>query len=259
MASKTAPWRNRITGHGEEDPEQLLANPLNWRKHPGKQRDAMRGTLTEVGWVQTVIVNTVTGNMVDGHLRVEEAISKHESMVPVTYVELSPEEEAVVLATLDPIGAMATKDDENLAALLKDVEVEDRALADLLARQAKDPRDAYTRKVATPRYEPTQDKAPPVSDLYDEVKTKTLVADILQADDMDEDTRRFLLAAATRHTVFDYGAIAEFYAHADAPIQRLMEKSALVILDFEDAIRDGYVRFTETMKSLSEDEDDAEA
>src|SRR6266704_2927845 len=34
-------WRNRIVGHGEEDPEQLLANPKNWRIHPKNQQDAL--------------------------------------------------------------------------------------------------------------------------------------------------------------------------------------------------------------------------
>jgi hypothetical protein len=28
-------WRNRITGSGQETPDQLLANPANWRSHGG--------------------------------------------------------------------------------------------------------------------------------------------------------------------------------------------------------------------------------
>jgi hypothetical protein len=27
-------WRNRILGSGEEAPDQLAANPRNWRIHP---------------------------------------------------------------------------------------------------------------------------------------------------------------------------------------------------------------------------------
>ena len=41
MTAKTAAppsaWRNRITGSGEEAPDQLLANPANWRIHPKAQ------------------------------------------------------------------------------------------------------------------------------------------------------------------------------------------------------------------------------
>ena len=119
--SSVAPWRNRIIGSGTEDPTQLLANPRNWRTHPASQRDALRGSLEAVGWVQQVIVNRRTGHLVDGHARVEEAISRGEPAIPVLYVDLEPEEEAVVLATLDPLGAMAMADPVNLAALLAEL------------------------------------------------------------------------------------------------------------------------------------------
>jgi DNA modification methylase len=113
-------WRNRITGSGEEAPDQLVANPQNWRVHPGNQRDALRGSLATVGWVQQVLVNQRTGHVVDGHARVEEALSRGEATVPVLYVDLDPEEEALVLATLDPISAMANTDDAKLRELLAD-------------------------------------------------------------------------------------------------------------------------------------------
>ena len=94
----TAGWRNCIVGTGSEPPDQLVANPRNWRTHPAAQRDALRGSLDTVGWVQQVLVNRVTGHVVDGHARVEEALSRGEQSVPVLYVELTDEEEALVLA-----------------------------------------------------------------------------------------------------------------------------------------------------------------
>jgi len=126
-------WRNRIVGAGEEDPGQLVANPANWRLHPGPQRDALRGSLSEIGWVQQVMVNRRTGFIVDGHARVEEALTRNERTVPVLYVDLDPEEEALVLATLDPIGAMAGRDDAQLTELLSGLAVDDEGLAALLA------------------------------------------------------------------------------------------------------------------------------
>ena len=53
-AAPTTTWRNRITGSGQEAPDQLLANPANWRIHPKAQRDALAGALDQVGWVQQV-------------------------------------------------------------------------------------------------------------------------------------------------------------------------------------------------------------
>ena len=56
--------------------------------------------------------------------------------------------------------------------------------------------------------------------------------------------------AATRHIVFNYSAIAEFYAHSDKNVQELMEQSALVIIDFDDAIKNGFVKFTNDIKDM---------
>jgi DNA modification methylase len=131
-AAQATGWRNRITGAGEEAPDQLLANPANWRIHPKAQQDALAGALDAVGWVQQVLVNRRTGFVVDGHARVALALSRGEPTVPVLYVDLDPEEEALVLATLDPIGAMAGRDDEKLKALLADVTVDDAGLLALL-------------------------------------------------------------------------------------------------------------------------------
>lgn len=126
-------WRSRILASTAEDPASLLANPRNWRTHPAAQRRALRGSLDTVGWVQQVIVNRATGNVVDGHARIEEALSRNEPTVPVLWVDLSPEEEALVLATLDPIAAMADADDERLRSLLAEVAVDDEGLASPLA------------------------------------------------------------------------------------------------------------------------------
>ena len=114
-------YENKIVGTGTEHPEQLLANPNNWRIHPKQQQTALEAVLEEVGWVQNIIVNQRTGHVVDGHMRAAVAISKNETEVPVVYVDLSDEEELKVLATLDPIGAMAATDKQQLDELLETV------------------------------------------------------------------------------------------------------------------------------------------
>jgi len=125
-------WRNRIVGEGEPAPDQLLANPANWRIHPSNQQDALSGVLAEVGWVTRVIVNRATGFVVDGHARVALAISSNQPSVPVTYVDLTEAEEALILATLDPISAMAVTDAEKLSELMAEVVTDDSAIENML-------------------------------------------------------------------------------------------------------------------------------
>lgn len=144
MAEQVTGWRSRIVGQGDEAPDQLMANPRNWRIHPKAQQDALAGALDQVGWVQRVIVNRQTGHLVDGHLRVELALSRGEPTVPVEYVDLTPEEEGLVLASLDPIAAMAGQDDEKLRQLIAEVEFDSKALEEALEALAPEPRSGLT-------------------------------------------------------------------------------------------------------------------
>lgn len=142
MAKKTqaaALIRSRIIGHGDVNPEDLLANPLNFRRHPGGQMDALRGSLKELGWLKTILVNKTTGHVLDGHARVEEAMRQGLKTIPATIVELAPEEERLALAVLDPITELATRDQAILDELLAEVETQDAGLQALLDEMASKP------------------------------------------------------------------------------------------------------------------------
>lgn len=114
-------WENAITHYEEVSPMELQANPKNWRTHPPAQLDALEATLNEVGWISSIIVNETTGNMIDGHARVELAIRRGESTVPVGFVSLTEDQEALALATYDPIAAMAGTDVSALGDLVEEV------------------------------------------------------------------------------------------------------------------------------------------
>ena len=108
--------------------------------------------------------------------------------------------------------------------------------------------EPYSREIKSPVYEPKNEK-PAIADLFDDTRTRQLIADI-DAADMPEDVRAFLRVAAQRHTVLRFNRIADYYAHSDAPTQRLMEDSALVIIDFKRAIELGYVELAEKIGQL---------
>jgi hypothetical protein len=118
----------------------------------------------------------------------------------------------------------------------------------------------YTAKIEAPIYEPKGER-PPVADLSDKAKTNEL-CDEIEAAKLPDEVRDFLLTAAQRHTVFNFRNIAEYYCHAPKEVQHLMERSGLIIIDFQKAIQNGFVHLSERLGAiadleLSEADDDA--
>lgn len=148
MTRHAAPWGNRVVKTGTAKAGELLANPRNWRIHPKDQQDVLAGMLNEVGFVQGVVVNLRTHKswgrdrnvetLVDGHLRAELALSRGEDVtLPCAYVDLLPSEEHAILASMDPIGAMAVTDTEKLNELVADMPEDLRALTEVLRQERK--------------------------------------------------------------------------------------------------------------------------
>lgn len=109
----------------------------------------------------------------------------------------------------------------------------------------------YSRAVRTPQYEIKGD-CPQVVELFDNSKTNIFLNHIRNAN-ITEEEKDFLRLAAYRHVKFRYDRIAEYYAHASKEMQELMEESALVIIDIDDAIANGYVKLSEKLKDIVED------
>ena len=129
--------KNRIVGSGEEQLDQIMFNPRNWRIHPLNQQDALKGVLEEVGWVQQVIINKRTGNLIDGHLRCQLAAREGNKTIPVLYVDIDEAEEELVLATLDPIAGMAATDKQKLDELFAGIESENEQVNALIQEIAE--------------------------------------------------------------------------------------------------------------------------
>lgn len=125
-------WANRVTGFDPAYPvDAILGNPVNFKIHSELQQQAMTGALERVGWVQPVIINTVTGNLLDGHMRVMLALRNDVTGVPANFVELSLEEEREALLYLFQTAEYAGVDRD----ILRDVLADARAAAEGLASQ----------------------------------------------------------------------------------------------------------------------------
>ena len=129
----------------------------------------------------------------------------------------------------------------------------DALLASLEEERKDEPQgeNAYTTKIEIPTYMPTMEEAPPFSDCVDDGKVKSLMEEIDSADGITEEEKGFLRQAAQRHLRFNFANIAEVYVHASPEMQRLMERSALVLIDFDNAIAEGYVELRKEIDDLA--------
>lgn len=151
--------RDRIKGFVRLDPRRIRPNPNNWRVHPDEQRNALRGVLSEIGVVDDVLVwpvdaaalaelrrvtsddafqtwlSNYTGDfmLVDGHLRTEELSSQP---VPALVLDIDEREAAEVLATHDPIAAMAQTNRELYARVAAEFNSTSKAIQELVASVA---------------------------------------------------------------------------------------------------------------------------
>jgi hypothetical protein len=105
----------------------------------------------------------------------------------------------------------------------------------------------YSSKIEAPVYHPSHAK-PHILILCDDSKTEQLILEIDESS-LPDDEKAFLRSAAHRHSVFHYERIADYYAHATPEMQRLMERSALVIIDFNAAIEQGFVRLCDDIRT----------
>jgi hypothetical protein len=115
--------------------------------------------------------------------------------------------------------------------------------------------EKYTRKIEAPTYSPSNE-VPEINSLVDVKKKQDMITKIQNAN-ITQEEKLFLSTASNRHIVFDYSKIADYYSHASKEMQGLMEESALIIIDYNKAIENGYVKLSKNLAELySQDHDE---
>lgn len=150
--------RDRIKGLKRVRAGDLIPNAKNWRTHPEAQRNALKGILAEVGYVDALLARELPDGgleLIDGHLRAE---TTPDMEVPVLIVDLDDAEAAKILATFDPLAAMADADADKLEEILREVDTGSEALQQMLDDLAKD-------EGIVPDVEP-EPKSPEVGESY---------------------------------------------------------------------------------------------
>jgi hypothetical protein len=109
--------RDRIKELRRVKASELRPNPKNWRRHPQRQHDALRGVLAEVGYADALLVRELNDGsleIIDGHLRAEATPNE---LVPVLVLDVDAAEADKLLATHDMITGLAETDFAQLATL----------------------------------------------------------------------------------------------------------------------------------------------
>jgi ribosomal protein L7/L12 len=241
--------------------DQIKEYDRNARTHSKEQIAQIAESIRQFGFTNPVLLDK-DGVLIAGHGRLAAARQIGRTTVPAIQLDqLTPTQVRALRIADNKIALNSGWNQEMLAAefaKLADIKFdlavtgfelkEIKFIVDRNNTTIEEVDKAYTRKVKAPIYEITG-KRPALSELYDTSKTDALITEIEKAK-LPKDLKAFLIEAARRHTVFQYAKIAEFYAHADPGVQDLMEKSALVILDFDKAIENGFVRLSDEIAEL---------
>src|SRR5436305_14382836 len=116
------PIRNRIAEHVRVRAGDLVPHPLNFRRHPAGQRQALAASYEEVGFARSLLGHRLPDGriqLIDGHLRRD---FDPDMEVTVEVLNVTEEEARKLLLTLDPLAALAENDAAvvaELAALTK--------------------------------------------------------------------------------------------------------------------------------------------
>lgn len=242
----------------------LSHDPANARKHNPRNIDAIKASLRTFGQQKPIVV-TPANVVLAGNGTLEAARDIGWDEINVVVSDLSGAEQRAFAIADNRTAELAEWDEDVLTALLSSIQDEDETLAMAvgftedeikglldglgLDGQGSGLADRPKLVVESPVYKPTGVK-PPIEALYDITKTRALLQEI-NATEIDSDAKAFLIAAAHRHTRFNYAQIAEWYCHSSPVVQRLMERSALIIVDFNQAIESGFVRVCERLRQLA--------
>jgi hypothetical protein len=119
-------------------PGELDENPHNWREHSEAQMAALTDVMDEVGWAGACLYNEQTGRLIDGHARRKLALGRPDEIIPVLVGNWDEATEKKILATLDPLAAMAKSNAAQLDALLRDIDTGSEETQQMLANLAAD-------------------------------------------------------------------------------------------------------------------------
>lgn len=234
------------------NPDDLVPYAMNAKIHPQEQIDRLANGIKAFGWTQPIVIDK-ENVIVIGHGRLMAAKQLMLDRVPCIRRDDLSEAEINACRLEDNKTNESPWDFSKLEEELASLAINgiDMGQFGFDVDSDEGSSEPYTGKVNIPQYEPSEEVAK-LSDLVKTDKTAELLDEILSST-VSEDEKSFLRMAAQRHLAFNYKKIADYYARASEEMQELMEKSALVIIDYNDAIANGYTTLNTDIKEMFED------
>lgn len=251
--------------------KSLHLDPANANTHPEKNMQAIIASLREFGQRQVIIARKGTNTVIAGNGRLMAAHALGWEEIACVFVE-DDDITAMRYAIADNrTSELSEWDGEVLSQLLTTIQDDfgslegtgfdtgdlDELLSDLgeSGKGLDDSGGHYTDKIKIPVYEPKGEK-PAISELFCDERPEALIKRI-EAAGLDEELSSFLIHGARRFTEFNYRKIADYYAHSPAEVQDIMESLALVIVDYDRAIEEGFIKLSKRLAELAGEEEDA--
>lgn len=227
----------------------------NAKIHTAEQIEQIKKSIQEFGMNDPIAI-WKNNEIIEGHGRLIACSELGIDQVPVIRLDALTDEQRKAYTLVHNKLTMNTNFDIDLLNMelddITDIDMSDFGFS--FPDEGIEKGSAYSKNAKIPQYEPTGEIVF-TSDLVDTSKTQELIMEIEQSN-ADDAIKQFLMEAAHRHSVFNYRNIAEFYANANPEVQRLMERSALVIIDINDAIANGFVKLGKAIEEIMDDEEE---
>lgn len=238
-------------------PGELTPYEGNARRHAEEDLSVIKASIRENQFCDPIGIWGPNNLIVEGHGRQLAALELGLDKVPCIRLDHLTEAQRREYALVHNKSAELsgwdfTQLEAELAELEMDFDMGEFGFGEMETNDEEEQQDQniYTGKVDIPQYEPTG-RDVSIRQMFDSNKYNELLEHIEQSN-VTVDEKEFLRLAATRHIAFNYTNIAEYYANTNAEMQKLMEESALVIIDLDDAIKLGYATFAEKIERLAD-------
>lgn len=242
------------TGCEFVDINELVPFKRNPKKHEIDDINLIVKSIERNGWGDPLLVCPETKEILSGNGRYLAAKKIGLEMIPVVFAPegLTEKQKAdLVIANNRLVEASGYNDNLEILMEMFELNPEDFAVDLQPLKEEKDIED-FKFDTNIPQYE-VKGEDVSIEECFESGLADNLIKEINESD-LGEKEKKLLVIGAYRRAILNYRKIAEYYAvKASEKTQELMEKMGLVIIDYDNAIANGFTTLTEELSDMIDD------